>query len=198
MFLVLALQTATAEYTDRVLVIVNEDVITQSEFEKRSAQVLAERQQPESAMPADFKSKLVEGMIADRLQMQEAERRSLSPSDEEIDLGMARFITQQNISEAQLVQNLALEGRSLADFRATLYQTIALSRLREYYTRARVIVPDYEITGWLAVNGASMNDTQYQVAQLRLEDPQQNRALAESIREAIVANGDFPGIDFGH
>ena len=184
---------AKAEYEDKVLVIVNEDVITQSEFEVRRRTVLAEMRQPESALPADFNQNLLDGMISDRLQLQEAAQRELEPSDEEINIGVERYALQQNLTIDQFVRQLAAEGQTLDDFRSTLKDTIALSRLRDYYARARVLVPDYEIDGFLAVNEEQLNDTQYQVSHILIKDPAANRERAEQIRDEIVESGDFEG-----
>ena len=181
----------TAAYEDKVLVIVNEDVITQSEFDARKRAVLAELNQPQSALPEDFDENLLDGMISDRLQLQEADRRDLAPSDEEIDLGVQRFVLQRNLTMQEFLRDLAAEGQSISDFRATLRDTIALSRLRDFYAVARVKVPDYEIDGFLAVNASQLNDTQYQVAHLLLKDPELNRARAQRIRQEIIESGDF-------
>jgi len=85
-------QALINDFDDRVLVIVNEDVITQSEFEIRKRALLAEMDQPESELPPEFAENVLEGMISDRLQMQEAERRDLEPSEDEIDFGVQRFV----------------------------------------------------------------------------------------------------------
>ncbi len=179
------------EFDDKVLVIVNEDVITQSEYEARKRVLLAEMQQPESELPADFSDNVIEGMISDRLQMQEAERRELERSQEEINSAVQRYIAQQNIDMAQFLRDLAAEGQTMEDFRTTIRDSIALTRLRDYYARARVLVPDYEIDGFLAVNGSRMNDVQYQVAHLLIREPEQNRELAQRVRQEIVETGDF-------
>ena len=184
-------QALINDFDDRVLVIVNEDVITQSEFEIRKRALLAEMDQPESELPPEFAENVLEGMISDRLQMQEAERRDLEPSEDEIDFGVQRFVEQQNLSMEQFIKSLVADGQTLTDFRATLKDTIALSRLRDYYARARVIVPDYEIDGFLAVNGSRMNDVQYQVAHLLIKDPVVNAVKAERVRQEIVETGDF-------
>ncbi|MEO0368554.1 MAG: peptidylprolyl isomerase [Pseudomonadota bacterium] len=182
---------AVAQYADKVLVIVNEDVITQSEFEARKRTVLAEINQPVDAMPSDFAPKLLDGMISDRLQLQEAVRRSLEPGAEELDFGFERYLQQQGVTQSQFLYELSQSGQSVDDFKNTLKDTISLSRLRDYYARARVIVPDYEIDGWLAVNGNQLNDIQYNVAHLLIKDPVLNRSRAEAAREQIVNTGDF-------
>ena len=182
-----------AEYEDKVLVIVNEDVITQSEFDVRKRTVLAEMNQPEDSLPPEFNKNLLDGMISDRLQLQEAYKRELEPSDAEIDMGVQRFVAQQNLTVPEFERNLAAEGQTMGDFRPTLRDTIALSRLRDYYARARVIVPDYEIEGFLAINAEQLNDTQYLVAHILLKDPEQNRQRAQQIRQEIIDLGDFEG-----
>ncbi len=73
---------AHAEYSDKVLVIVNEDVITQSEFDFRLQSVMADLQRNGTKKPEGIEKQLLDGMVSDRLQIQEAERRGITVSDQ--------------------------------------------------------------------------------------------------------------------
>ena len=103
----------TAAYEDKVLVIVNEDVITQSEFDARKRAVLAELNQPQSALPEDFDENLLDGMISDRLQLQEADRRDLLALFDEY-----RAIQQQHADMPSIQMQLGLFNIARGDLPA--------------------------------------------------------------------------------
>ena len=70
--LAMSLVTVNAQqFTDKVLVIVNDDVITQSEFDFRLASVQAEFAQTGQVLPDDVYKQLLDSMINDRLQLQD-------------------------------------------------------------------------------------------------------------------------------
>jgi len=80
-----------AQVTDKVLVIVNDDVITQSEFDFRLASLHAEFAQTDRTLPDNVEKQLIDSMINDRIQLQEAERRGIDVSEVQVDEAVERF-----------------------------------------------------------------------------------------------------------
>jgi peptidyl-prolyl cis-trans isomerase SurA len=179
---------AVAEYTDKVLVIVNEDVITQSEFEYRLQSVMAELQRSDAEKPEDLEKQLLDGMVSDRLQIQEAERRGITVTDQELASAIERFAGQQKLTLDQFSRNLAASGQPIERFAETVRESLTISRLTDYYARARVIVPDYEIDGFIAANKLDEDASEYEIAHLLIKNPDKNIELAQRIRKEI-ANG---------
>jgi len=62
-------QSFAAGFTDRVLVIVNEDVITQSEFDYRVQTVMQEVKASGRNLPPNFSKQLLETMVNEKLQV---------------------------------------------------------------------------------------------------------------------------------
>ena len=173
---------ASAEFIDRVLVIVDESVITQSEFDHRMVTVKGEmKRNGGTALPADINKQLLDGMIADRLQIQEAQRRGIGISDEELGNAIQRFAAQQKMNIPQLVESIEVQGQSFLQFGESVRDSLTISRLTEYYAQTRVTVPDYEIDGWIAQNKLSDSGVEYQIAHILLNDPQENMPLAQQI-----------------
>ena len=184
--------TVKADFMDRVLVIVNEDVITQSEFDHRMVTIRGElKRSGTTELPAGLSKQLLDGMVADRLQLQEAENRGLTVNDSELQAAMERFASQQSLTIPQLVQTIEQQGQSFMRFRESVRQSLILSRLTDYYARARVVVPDYEIDGYIAQNKLDDAGAEYLIAHILLKDPEKNQQLAEKIQEEIVAGLNF-------
>ena len=180
-----------AEMVDRVLVIVNEDVITQTEFEYRRITLMSELQRSGQQIPADIGRQLLDGMVADRLQIQEAQRRGINISDQELDSALLRFAAGQNMDIEQLKQRILSQGQSFQRFKESVRESLVISRLTEYYAQTRVVVPDYEIDGVIAQNDMSDAGAEYQIARILIQDPQLNRGLAEQIVADLRDGGSF-------
>ena len=176
-----------AEFMDRVLVVVNEDVITQSEFDFRLQRVKADvaRDPNLPALPPDVSKQLMNSMVLDRIQLQEAERRGITVTEQEVDLTLERLAEQQNLTVQQLLNSRLQNGESVARFRNNVKSSIILSRLTEFYTRSRVVVPEYEIDGFIDINGLEETGTEYQIERILIKDPDTNQALAEQVLKEL-------------
>ena len=181
-----------AAFIDRVLVIVNEEVITQSEFNHRLQTVRAEiRQSGATDIPPDLPQQLLEGMVSDRLQIQEATRRGIEVSDEELSAALQRYASQQNLTVQQLAAGIAARGQSFKQFSESVRESLIISRLTEYYARSRVVVPDYEIDGFIAQNNLGEDASEFQIAHILIKNPPENRELAQRVREEIRSGMSF-------
>ena len=90
---------------DRVLVVVNEDVITQSEFDYRLNRIKDEiaRNPNAPGLPPNFIQQLLDSLVLDHIQLQEAERRGIVISDEEVDAALERLAGQENLTVQQFL-----------------------------------------------------------------------------------------------
>jgi peptidyl-prolyl cis-trans isomerase SurA len=177
-------------FMDRVLVIVNEDVITQSEFDYRLQTVLREYDQSKP-IPADLHKQLLDGMVSDRLQVQEANRRGIEISDQELLQAIERFAGQQNVTAAQLRVSLEAEGQPFDKFKESVRDSLIISRFTDYYARTRVVVPDYEINTFMDSNNLNDDNSEYNVAHILIKNPDVNAGLAQQVREKIDGGLSF-------
>jgi len=178
-------------FDDRVLAIVNEDVITQSEFDYRISSVLKEFQANSRPIPAGLPKQLLDTMITDRVQIQEANRRGITISDQDVEVTMQRFAGQQNASLDQLKGQLEAEGQPYKMFKESVRDSLTISRFTEYYARSRVVVPSYEIDGFIVANKLDQDTSEYNIAHILIKDPSNNEALAQKVRDEISAGLSF-------
>ncbi|MFT6034294.1 MAG: peptidyl-prolyl cis-trans isomerase SurA [Arenicella sp.] len=175
---------AQSAFMDRVLVIVNEDVITQSEFDYRLATVLREMDNSKP-VPADLHKQLLDGMVSDRLQVQEANRRGIEISDQELMQAIQRFAGQQNTTVTELQTSLEGQGQSFDKFKESVRDSLTISRFTDYYAQTRVVVPEYEINGYMDQNKLNSDNSEYNVAHILIKNPETNADLAEQVRVQI-------------
>lgn len=176
---------------DRVLVIVNEDVVTQSEFDYRMRTLLQDLQTASKPVPPDLSKQLLDTIVNERLQVQEANRRGIEIADAELEQAIQRFAAQQSINVDQLRQSIAQSGQPFKLFRESVRDSLTISRFTEYYARTRVIVPEYEIDGVIDSQGLNSDDSEYQIAQILIKDPDANATLAEQVRSEIDSGSSF-------
>jgi len=187
---VLAVNTSYADFMDRVLVIVNEDVITQSEFSYRVKTVQADmrRNNQNLEITPELRSQVLESMVADRLQIQEADRRGIEIPDDALKLALERFAVGQQLTPIQLRQRIEEQGQSFNRFSESVRETLVISRLTDYYASVIVKVPDYEIDGMIARNPSV---DQYLVAQILISNTEKNQELADNLVSDLRSGKSF-------
>jgi len=170
---------------DKVLVIVNDDVITQSEFSYRRNSVVNDLIAAQRPIPDSINEQLLETMVSELMQVQEAERRGIDISDEELQQALTRFAAQQDLTLDQLKVEVAKTGQPFSAFSRSVRDSITISRFSDYYARSRVIVPDYEIDGWLSANNLDKTDVEYEIAQILVKGGDGKLQVAEEALDSI-------------
>ncbi|WP_189402197.1 peptidylprolyl isomerase [Arenicella chitinivorans] len=187
---ILPLSNAVA-YEDRVLVIVNEDVITQSEFDYRMATVMDELSNSGQTPPPGLAKQLLDTMVSDRLQVQEAERRGITVSDEEVQATLQRFAAQQDVTVDQMRRQVQDTGQPFDMFVESVRDSMVISRFTDYYARSRVIVPEYEIDGFIAANNLDQDTSEYEIARILIKTGDGAAELAQQVRSEIGTGMNF-------
>ncbi|MCH2189967.1 MAG: peptidylprolyl isomerase [Gammaproteobacteria bacterium] len=176
---------------DKVLVIVNDDVITQSEFSYRRNSVINDIVVAGKTVPDGINEQLLETMVSELMQVQEAERRGIDISDEELQQALIRFAAQQDLTLDQLKVEVAKTGQPFSAFSRSVRDSITISRFADYYARSRVVVPDYEIDGWLSANNLDKDAVEYEIAQILIKGGEDKLQVAEEALDAIQRGLSF-------
>jgi peptidyl-prolyl cis-trans isomerase SurA len=157
---------------DRIVAVVNDDVVLQSELDRATNNVLAQySKQPNGQLPpADIlRKQVLERLVMVRLQVAQASQQGIRVSDQEVDAAVGNVARQNGMTMDQLRANLAHDGIALADFRDSLRDEIAIQRLRQRYAQTSVSVSDAEVDAAMA---AQANGTQYHLAHLLVALPE--------------------------
>ncbi|GHA16027.1 chaperone SurA [Arenicella chitinivorans] len=174
-----------------MLVIVNEDVITQSEFDYRMATVMDELSNSGQTPPPGLAKQLLDTMVSDRLQVQEAERRGITVSDEEVQATLQRFAAQQDVTVDQMRRQVQDTGQPFDMFVESVRDSMVISRFTDYYARSRVIVPEYEIDGFIAANNLDQDTSEYEIARILIKTGDGAAELAQQVRSEIGTGMNF-------
>ena len=162
----------SAQPIDRIVAVVNDDVVLQSELDRATSNVLAQySKQPNGQLPPPdiLRKQVLERLVMVRLQAAQAAQQGIRVSDQDVDTALGNVAKQNRMTPDQLRANLAGEGIDFADFRDSLRDEIAIQRLRQRYAQTSISVSDAEVDAAMAVQA---NGTQYHLAHLVVALPE--------------------------
>ena len=208
-----ALQSATAfaqaaprpnkvVLVDRILAVVNKDVITRVELGNRLEVVLQQlRENKVEPPPPDIlERQVLERMITDRAQLQLARETGVRIEDADLDRAILNIAQSNKLTVDQFRTNVEQGGVPFARLREDVRVEMTLSRLREREVDTRVQVSEAEIDNFLAEDGASTSAaTEFNISHLLVRVPEgANTEQIERLqRRAAEALGELRnGVDF--
>lgn len=192
---------AHAAELDRVVAVVNDEIITASELAVQMTQTHKQLASHNTPAPAEsqLRQQVLERMVMDRVQLQAAKTRGITVEDEILDRAIQRIAEQNKMKEGELPKAVAEEGYTWPQFRTNIRNQIIMSRLREREVEANITVSDGEVDALLASGALDAKGTEYLVSHIFLRapegaTPEQLNAMnlkAEEIRRQIRQGEDF-------
>ncbi len=173
-FLFLLCSTAYAASVDRVVAIVNDDVITQIELENRLTGLYAEiKARGATAPPEDVvRKQLLERMINDRLQLQAADRLGIDISEQELDAAVMTVAQNNKMTLRQLREALAQQGITYQVFRESIRTDMVINQIFVRRIRNSVIVTEEELDDFIDKGGGRADAREYDVSHILIRVPE--------------------------
>jgi peptidyl-prolyl cis-trans isomerase SurA len=187
---------------DRIVAVVNDEVITNSELALRLDSALGQLRRQGTPLPAQdvLQRQMLERMVMDRIQLQYARDTGLRIDDTQLDQALQRIAANNRMSLAQFREALAKDGVPFARFREEIREEMTIARVREREVENKVSVSEGEIDNYLAGDSAQGGQgEEYRLAHILLRAPesaspeqiQKLRAKAEQIAERLKKGEDF-------
>jgi peptidyl-prolyl cis-trans isomerase SurA len=150
-------QSYPSVFLDRVVAVVNNEVITWSELR---AAISREGKSFLDKVPESRKEEAMKGMekeflnnlIDTKLELQEARKKGLELSKAEIDSAIADIKKKYNLTDEALLNSLAAEGMTFEDYRTRLGEQIMLSKVVNYEVKSNIVITDREIREYYEAN----------------------------------------------
>src|SRR5690606_25070092 len=132
---------------ERIAAVVDEDAILQSELNRAVANTLAQYADRQNQLPprAALARQVREPPPLMTLQTARAAATGVRVGDAEVDAAINSSAQHTKFSPGQLRQQLAREGMSIEDFRASLRDEILIQRMRQRFAQSRISVSDAEV-----------------------------------------------------
>jgi len=175
---------APATRLDRVLVIVNNEVITASELKARLKEVRKSIAAQKIAAPSEdvLKKQVLDRMVLEKIQIQVAALTGIQVGNERIEQAVQRIAQQNRLAPADLVKALKQEGIDPAQFRSQIRTQLIIQQLVERDVQNRVTVTDSEVENFLAASDNRAGDSEFNVAHILITLPE--AATPEAIEAA--------------
>lgn len=186
---------------DRVVAIVNNEAIPESELNKQMQFFLSELRQTEPNLPPQniLKKQVLDKLVLEKLQLQKAKETGISVPDAEIDKAMEDIASRNNMSLKQLQTAQEERGVPLEKFREAIKNQIIISRLQQRELGQNVHVTPEEIDQFLnSAKGQDQSGAEYRLTHILIPlgeggSRAENRAKTQvdSLTKQIKNGEDF-------
>lgn len=132
---------------DRIVAVVDEDVVLQSELDRDVSRITSQyAQNPQQLPPRDvLERQVLDRLILQKLQLARADGTGVKVSDAEIDRSMGQIAQQNGLDLSQLRGALSQQGIDYDQFRRNVRDQLIVQTLRQRIAQSRAQVSDAEI-----------------------------------------------------
>ncbi len=141
-----------AKLLDRIVAVVNNGVILQSELDQHLQETEAELRQQGTQPPPQgvLQHQVLEHMIMQKLQLQQAANTGIRVSDEEVNNAVKNIAASNGMTLSQFSQAVASQGMSFEAFRQRVRDRLILRKLHQRDIASRITVTKREVDHYLA------------------------------------------------
>ena len=187
---------------DRIVAVVNDEVITLFELRTRLDQAIDQlKRQGTSLPPRDtLERQMLERLVMDKIQLQYAKETGLRVDDQQLAQTLQRIAAGNKMSMTQFRETLQKDGVEFAKFREEIREEMTIARVREREVENKIVVSEGEIDNYLNDElGKGNAAEEYEVAHILLRSPesatpeqiQKLKAKADEVLERVRRGEDF-------
>lgn len=193
---------ATPVELDKIVAVVNNDVVLESDISELSHLVKFNAQQDGRLLPDGHVSRhqLIEYCIMNNIQSHMAKKNGITVTNDDLDNAIANFAMQKKISVNQLYKRLSNEGIHYSHYRSYVHKEMLGAKVRNNEVSRRVVILPQEVDT-LAKQLAAENSSEKEIniSQIMLslpKNPSQHQlvtveALARQLMVKLHNGADF-------
>lgn len=200
--LVFGCLTARAEVLDKIIAVVEDDVILDRELQQEVAAVMQRIQAGNAVVPPSFvlRKQVLEKMIVDKLQRQLAEKAGVNVSEEMLQSSVTEIARRNNMNAQDFRIELERQGISYKSFLDNIRNEIIINQLRAREIGGRIKVSEREIDHYLETQGnPGVESAQYHLGHILIavkdsaspEEIQRAQNKAENLVMNLRTGRDF-------
>ncbi len=163
------------DWIDGIAAIVNDEVITQGELQKRLDSIITQLRGEGKSLPAIslLKNQVMERMVLTRLQLSMAEQTGIRIDDVTLDRTIENIAQQNNLSIREFRDVLTRDGIDFAEFREDIRKEMTLSRLRQREVDNRILVTKQDVDNYLLTQKTQQGgDQEYRLQHILMALPE--------------------------
>jgi len=200
--------TEAADPIDRILIVINDDIITAREVDNRLSAVRTRLTAQKVNLPPEeaLRRQVMERMVIERLQLQVARQLGLTISDDRLDRAVRQIAEQNHKTVDDLQREVEKEAGGYRAFREELRSQLLVQQLIEREVNNRVSVSEAEVENFLASQAGQDGGIEYNVSHILLGLPEsaspeviaRARQRAEGLLAELKKGADFGQLAIAH
>ena len=162
---------AVYQELDAIVAVVEDDVVLASELQYRFGQVVKQMEKSEIKPPSRdiLMSQIMERLIIESIQRQEAQRRGVEIDDETLTRAVMSFAESNGMTLEQFQNALAQDGIGYRQFREEIRVEMMINRLQRNLINRRISISEQDVQGLLnSPYYAQMFSDEYRVGHILL------------------------------
>jgi len=166
--------SAQLEILDKVVAIVDEDVVLESEVQRRLATIYAQIQQSGTQPPPQeiVVQQVLERLISERLQLNMGYSAGIRITDAELNDAMARIASSNQLTMEQYAEQVHASGSTLSNVREEIRNEMILMRVQQGQVMRRIRISNQELDNFLnSEEGRFMTSPDVNVGHILLPVP---------------------------
>ena len=185
---------------DRIVVVVNDGVILQSELDRAIGISTGQLRERGIAAPPEtvLRTQVLDRLVNARVQTQKAQEGGIKIDDRELNEVLGNIAQQNKMSLAEFAEAVRKDGMDFLAVREQIRDEVLISRVKQAEVDSRVVVTDQDIDLFLA-NSLNLDDAEYRLSAILVAVPEgatpEQREKSLSKAEALKARLD-KGEDF--
>jgi peptidyl-prolyl cis-trans isomerase SurA len=142
---------ANVALLDRVVAIVNDDIVLLSELNQRTASVYSSIKNSGTQAPAEeiLKKQVLERLISERLQLNMGINAGVRISDQEIDQTVSRLAASNNLSLKEYVKQVHASGSSMTALRQDIANEMIMTQVQQGIVMRGIHISEQELNNFL-------------------------------------------------
>lgn len=199
---------AETQWLDRIVAIVDEDIILASEVDERltSVQQNIARSGQQGPPEDQLRREILDLLILENIQLQMADRVGLRIDDEQLTAAVGRVAAKNNMTLEQFRQALLDSGASYRDVREQIRREMLLQRVQMGNVNQRIQITDQEVTNYLnSEEGRARTSPEYRLAHLLVPvasdasdaDRERARQQAQQLAAKLRKGADYTSLAQG-
>ncbi|MCF0253011.1 MAG: peptidylprolyl isomerase [Duodenibacillus sp.] len=188
---------------DRIVAVVNTDVITEFELQNRVRQVAVNLRRQNIELPPmlEMRRQVLDRLVTEKAMQQRAKELGLRVDEQMVSAAVDQIARSNKLTGDELKRRVAEEGVSWSAFRSQVREEILQQRLREREVDSKIKIPESEVDAFIADQaGFSGGDaTEYRLQHILLplslgapdSEVREQRDLAEDLAARAARGEDF-------
>lgn len=188
---------------DRVVAVVNDGAIMQSELDDRLVRIAGQAKAKGSALPprAEFEQQVLERMVLETIQLQMASDAKLSVDDTRLNRQLRGIAESNGLSLEAFADQLEADGTSLTQVREQVRREMLIRKVQQSQIGQRVSISNRDVERTLeqqgGANGGVIEENRARHILIEVTPERsaaEAQALAQKARQRIVQGEDFAAV----